>query len=101
VPVRVHAVPLGVPSPRVKTTLYLLLVSSNLVRVSLSPTNSPIMSQYESMIRSALEGGQTVRFRSVPLYEGSELIPHSIVLEAAGSQGFTLSVTIPNAPYIP
>ena len=68
----------------------------NLVTIQQNPANSPVMRGYENQVRSAVEQGQVVRYSATPIYNGSELAPHGITINASGSQGFTLDVTILN-----
>ena len=56
----------------------------NLTTLYQTPVNAPYMTKYENQIRSALDKGETVRYRVTPLYEGSEPLCKSIELEAKG-----------------
>lgn len=62
-----------------------------------NPSNTPVMSGFERQIRVAVEAGQTVTVNICPVYKGTNLIPQGITMTATGSQGFSLSVSIPNA----
>ncbi|MBN8781339.1 DNA/RNA non-specific endonuclease [Thiobacillus sp.] len=68
----------------------------NLVTIQQNPANTPVMRGYENQVRSAVEQGQAVRYSATPIYNGSDLAPHGITINASGSQGFTLDVTILN-----
>ena len=71
----------------------------NLVTLYQYPVNDPYMNFYELKIRQALNNGESVLYRVIPVYEGSEDIPTSVVLDAKGVDKNTtidFSVTIPN-----
>jgi hypothetical protein len=70
----------------------------NIVTLYHIPTNTPVMRGFENQVRAAVEAGETVRYWSIPVYEGSSLIPKEIRLVAQGNRGFGLSATITNAP---
>jgi hypothetical protein len=71
-------------------------VPENLVTFAQNPANSPVMSGFEAQIRAAVERGEIVDFRSTPIYDGNALVPRAITLEATGSNGFSLQVSILN-----
>jgi hypothetical protein len=73
-------------------------VPENLVTLQQTPTNTPVMSGFESRVRSAIEAGENVRYSSTPIYNGNNLVPRGITLSARGSRGFRLDVTILNPP---
>ena len=73
--------------------------SRNLVTLFQTPVNSPIMRDYENSIRKAVEDGEIVKYSVTPMYNGNELIPRGITLNASGSGGFSLNVTILNRKY--
>ncbi|HTJ67423.1 MAG TPA: DNA/RNA non-specific endonuclease [Actinospica sp.] len=69
----------------------------NLVTLYQNPVNTPIMSKFERQVRLAVEkGGETVEYTATPHYTGTQLIPRAVTLEAHGSGGFHLHVTILN-----
>lgn len=68
----------------------------NLVTLYQNPTNHPIMSGYERQIRNAVQNGETVIYKSTPIYKGNDLIPVGVTLSAQGSGGFSLNVTVLN-----
>ncbi|MGR2741106.1 DNA/RNA non-specific endonuclease [Billgrantia sp. Q4P2] len=68
----------------------------NLVTLFQRNTNSPNMRYFEAQVRNAVESGQAVNFRAVPVYTGGELVPTGVTLTARGSGGFDLSVSVPN-----
>lgn len=71
----------------------------NLVTLYQTPVNDPYMNFYELKIRQALNNGERIRYRVTPIYDGSEEIPASVILEARGLDKETtidFSVTIPN-----
>jgi filamentous hemagglutinin len=43
-----------------------------------------------------VKAGEVVEYSATPLYKGTNLIPRGITLQARGSGGFTLDVTILN-----
>ena len=61
------------------------------------------MSGYEAQVRKAVQGdpgsgvaGQSVEYKATPVYDGNQLRPRAITMEARGSGGFHLQVTILN-----
>jgi hypothetical protein len=68
----------------------------NLVTLFQNPVNSPVMRDYETMIRKAVENGQVVDYSVIPIYEGVNLIPSGVTLNASGSGGFELAISILN-----
>lgn len=54
----------------------------NLCTLYQQPVNSPYMTKYETLIRDALERGDLVRYRVRVLYDGNDLLPAAITLEA-------------------
>jgi hypothetical protein len=68
----------------------------NIVTLFQTPVNTPVMSGYEALVRKAVESGEIVTYSVTPVYSGSELMPVAVTLQATGSGGFSLSVSIPN-----
>jgi hypothetical protein len=68
----------------------------NLVTIIHRPVNTPIMASFERQIARAVESGQIVKLRATPVYRGAEAIPRAITLQAEGSGGFQLEVTVLN-----
>jgi len=68
----------------------------NIVTLFQNPVNTPFMSGYEALVRKAVESGEIVTYSVTPIYSGSELMPIAVTLQATGSGGFSLSVSIPN-----
>ncbi len=60
--------------------------------------NSPTMRGFENDVRAALAAGESVRYQAVPIYSGANLVPSGITLQAVGSGGFQLNVTVLNIP---
>ena len=54
------------------------------------------MKSLENQVRVAVEAGEIVEYRVTPIYEGNNLIPTWIKIEAKGSKGFTLTTTLDN-----
>jgi hypothetical protein len=73
----------------------------NLVTIEQRPANTPVMSTYEGRVRAAVESGQTVQYASTPVYDGTNPVPPAITLEAQGSGGYRLGVSVLNPPGIP
>lgn len=71
-------------------------VPENLVTFTQNPANSPVMSGFEAQIRAAVERGEFIDFRATPVYDGNNLVPQAITLEASSSNGFNLQVSILN-----
>jgi hypothetical protein len=70
----------------------------NLVTLEQRPANTPVMSTYEGRVRAAVESGQTVQYASRPIYDGTNPVPRAITLEAQGSGGYRLGVSVLNPP---
>lgn len=68
----------------------------NLVTLYQNDTNSPLMRDFETAVRKAVDNGETVHYKVTPVYEGDNPIPVAVTLEAVGSNGFSLHVSIPN-----
>ncbi|MGY4523816.1 hypothetical protein ACVWZT_000630 [Pseudomonas sp. TE21394] len=68
----------------------------NLVTLFQRNTNHPNMSSFERQVKAAIQGGETVSYRAIPIYTGSNPIPTGVTLTARGSGGFNLDVSIPN-----
>lgn len=50
------------------------------------------------LVRDAVRKGEVVQFVSTPIYKGDSLLPRGVTLQARGSDGFSLKVTILNPP---
>jgi DNA/RNA non-specific endonuclease len=61
----------------------------------------PVMAGIESQVQSAVEAGQTVRYTVTPIYVGNHPVPRGITIEAQGSGGFSLGVSVLNPPGVP
>jgi hypothetical protein len=70
----------------------------NLVTLEQRAANTPVMSTYEGRVRAAVESGQTVQYASRPVYDGTNPVPRAITLEAQGSGGYRLGVSVLNPP---
>ena len=70
----------------------------NLVTIYQHPVNSPHMTSYESKVRDVLNRGGVVRYRVTPLYDGNDLMPAAIEIQAKSIKGKSLDfkVVIPN-----
>ncbi len=68
----------------------------NLVTLYQNPVNTPVMSSFERQVRKAVEAGETINYSVAPIYKGNQLIPSGVTLNANGSEGFQLDVTILN-----
>lgn len=68
----------------------------NLVTLFQRNANHPNMSSFERQVRGAVQSGETVSYRAVPTYTGTNPMPTGVTLSARGSGGFTLDVSIPN-----
>ena len=66
----------------------------NLVTIYQNGPNSPVMRDFENIIRSAVESGEIVTYKSTPIYSGNNPVPIGITMEAAGTGGFSLNVSI-------
>ncbi|MGY4024928.1 DNA/RNA non-specific endonuclease [Aeromonas rivuli] len=68
----------------------------NLVTLFQRNANHPNMSSFERQVRGAVQSGETVSYRAVPIYTGTNPMPTGVTLSARWSGGFTLDVSIPN-----
>lgn len=72
----------------------------NLVTLFQEPVNSPLMTDYENYVRWAVSyKRETVRFRVTPIYQGKNVIPVAVKMEAqsmGNDQSINFNVTIPN-----
>lgn len=70
----------------------------NLVTIYQDPVNSPLMTEYENMIRVAVDNGETVRYRVIPIYDDAkDLKPTEIHMQGQsvsdkGSINFNISI---------
>lgn len=60
--------------------------------------NDPGMKTYETMVRIALDNGETVIYSVEANYIGNNPIPDSITITAIGNLGLSIGVPIPNVP---
>ncbi len=68
----------------------------NLVTLFQRHANSPNMRHFETRVRNAVDGGQVVNFRAIPVYNGNNPVPVGVTMTARGSGGFDLDVSIQN-----
>lgn len=72
----------------------------NLVTMIQEPVNSPLMTDYENYVRWAVSyKRETVRMRVIPIYQGKDLVPSDIQIEAQSmgkDRSINFNVTIPN-----
>ena len=68
----------------------------NLMTIYQNPVNHPVMSYIEANVRKAVEGGQIVNYNVTPIYNGNNLIPRGITIQATGDDGFYIYQTILN-----
>lgn len=54
----------------------------NLATLYQNPVNTPYMTKYENQVRTALEKGLTVFYRVTVEYEGKNVFPKAVVMEA-------------------
>jgi hypothetical protein len=76
-------------------------VDSNLVTLFQDGPNSPVMRDFETQVRRAVESGQVIDYKVTPIYNGSDPIPVGVTMEAKGvnpGDDFDLSVTVINQP---
>lgn len=71
----------------------------NLVTLYQNPVNSPVMRDFETSIRKAVEIGEVTQYTTIPIYNGYDLIPRGVTMQATGSNGFSLNVTVLNQKY--
>ena len=68
----------------------------NLVTIYQNPVNHPVMSSIERSVRKTVEGGQIVNYKVTPIYQGNNLIPSGITIQAQGNGGLNIFQTILN-----
>lgn len=68
----------------------------NLMTIFQNPVNHPVMSSIEANVRKAVEGGQFVNYKVTPIYNGNNLIPRGITIQATGDDGFYIYQKILN-----
>ncbi|WP_110972933.1 DNA/RNA non-specific endonuclease [Pseudomonas huaxiensis] len=68
----------------------------NLVTLFQRNANHPNMSSFERQVRNTVQNGETVSYRAIPIYTGTNPVPTGVTLSARGSGGLTLDVSIPN-----
>lgn len=54
------------------------------------------MRKFELSVMKAIEKGETVRFRSVPVYNKNNPMPVGVTISDRGVDGFSLDISIPN-----
>jgi hypothetical protein len=60
--------------------------------------NDPGMKAFETLVRRAIDTGETVEYTIIPNYVGNNLIPESVTITATGDLGLSIGVTILNIP---
>ena len=68
----------------------------NLVTLFQNPTNSPVMRGVESAVRRHLNAGESFDYWVTPIYRGAEPIAIGITIEARGSTGTYVALSILN-----
>lgn len=70
----------------------------NLVTLYQNPVNTPYMTKYENIVRTAAEEGEQVRYRVTPTYKRGREMPATIIMEARtiNSDKLNFKVVIPN-----
>ena len=71
----------------------------NLITIYQNGPNSPVMRDFETSIRKAVENGEIVSYKSIPIYNGNNPMPIGITMQAIGTDGFSLNVSILNKKY--
>jgi hypothetical protein len=54
------------------------------------------MRKIENKVRKAVENGEVVQYNVQPVYKGSNLVPRAVQIDAYGSSGFSIEVSIIN-----
>lgn len=68
----------------------------NFVMLYQLDTNSPVMRDFEQHVYDAVSAGEVVNYKVTPVYEDGQLHPTAVVLQAEGSEGLSLGITIHN-----
>jgi len=71
-------------------------VPENLVTLTQNPANTPVMRDVETAVRNTVDNGQVVNYSSTPIYNGPNLVPRGITIQAQGSEGFHINLTVLN-----
>ena len=58
--------------------------------------NAGEMESFENAVVEALQNGETIQYKATPHYQGNDLVPDRIDLEATGSNGFHKVASVPN-----
>ncbi|WP_250655562.1 DNA/RNA non-specific endonuclease [Alkalimarinus coralli] len=73
-------------------------IPENIVTLQQNWTNSPVMRDFESSVANVVKQGEVANYLALPIYKGNNLVPRGITIQAEGSKGFSLGVTILNPP---
>lgn len=68
----------------------------NLVMLYQQNTNSPVMRDFEQQVYNAVQAGETVSYQVTPIYSDGVAYPTHVALQAKGSQGLDIEITIVN-----
>ena len=68
----------------------------NLVMLYQQDTNSPVMSSFEQTVHDAVKAGEVVNYKVTPIYDPGQPWPVAVALQAKGSEGLDISITIHN-----
>jgi hypothetical protein len=68
----------------------------NLVALYQNPVNNKVMRSVERQIRRAVDAGETVIYQAIPIYKETELAPIGVTIEAVGSKGLEIALSILN-----
>ncbi|ARJ71024.1 hypothetical protein B0A89_14465 (plasmid) [Paracoccus contaminans] len=68
----------------------------NFVMLYQRNTNSPVMRDFEQTVYDAVKAGEVVNYKVTPIYDASQPHPVSVALQARGSQGLDIAITILN-----
>lgn len=64
--------------------------------IVLRRVNQDVMDQYEDAIARAVASGEMIAYKVTPIYRGASYEPYAITMQAFGSRGFSLGVSIFN-----
>lgn len=71
-------------------------LKENLITLQQNPANSPVMRDFETAVRDAVESGEPVHYKSIPDYDGDNLVARGVTLTGKGDKSYDLGVTVLN-----
>jgi DNA/RNA non-specific endonuclease len=66
------------------------------VTIQQTPAHTPAMRDIENQVRSAVQHGETMEYSVTPIYEGDNPVAVAITIQAKGSNGFNIAISVLN-----